>query len=222
LKNAVLDGGLPFEKAYGMPAFKYHGTDSRFNCVFNEAMKNHSTIITKKLLESYRGFDDIGTLVDVGGGIGVTVQAITSKYPHIKGVNFDLPHVISEAPSYPGVRHVCGDMFKKVPSGDAILMKWILHDWTDEHCATLLRNCYEALPADGKVIVMEFILPVNPADATRNAQVVFTADMVMLTHTPGGKERYQREFEVLARGAGFSGVKATYIYANAWVIEFTK
>lgn len=141
----------------------------------------------------------------------------------MKGINFDLHHVISEAPPYPGVRHVAGDMFKEVPSGaDAILMKSILHDWTDRHCATLLRNCYDALPAHGKVTVVECILPVNPADATPNAQVVSTVDMLMLTHTPGGKERYQREFEVLARGAGFASVKATYIYANYWAIEFTK
>ena len=53
-------------------------------------------------------------------------------------------------------------MFQKVPSGDAILMKWILHDWSDEHCATLLKNCYDALPAHGKVVLVECILPVNP------------------------------------------------------------
>jgi flavonol 3-O-methyltransferase/caffeic acid 3-O-methyltransferase len=223
LKDAVLNGGLPFEKAHGMPAFKYHGTDPRFNRVFNEGMKNHSTIITKKLLESYTGFDGLRALVDIGGGTGATIHAITSKYPQLSGVNFDLPHVISEAPPYPGVRHIGGDMFKEVPSGaDAILMKWILHDWTDEQCATLLRNCYNALPPHGKVVVVECVLPVNPADASRNAQAVFTVDMIMLTDTPGGKERYQREFEMLAKGAGFANVKATYIYANAWAIEFTK
>jgi hypothetical protein len=60
LKDAVLDGGLPFQKAHGMTAFEYQGTDPRFNRVFNEAMKNHSTIITNKLLEFYTGFDGIG------------------------------------------------------------------------------------------------------------------------------------------------------------------
>lgn len=221
VKDAVLDGGIPFNKAYGMTAFEYHGTDPRFNRVFNEGMKNHSIIITKKLLDCYTGFDGVGTLVDVGGGIGATLHGITSKYPHIKGINFDLPHVISEAPPFPGVQHVGGNMFEKVPSGDAILMKWILHDWSDEHCATLLKNCYDALPAHGKVIVVECILPVNPK-ATPKAQGVFHVDMIMLAHNPGGKERYEREFEELARGAGFTGVKPTYIYANAWAIEFTK
>ncbi|RCV29960.1 hypothetical protein SETIT_6G055900v2 [Setaria italica] len=221
LKDAVLEGGIPFNKAYGMTAFEYHGTDPRFNRVFNEGMKNHSVIITKKLLEFYTGFEGVGTLVDVGGGIGATLHAITSCHPQIKGVNFDLPHVISEAPPFPGVQHVGGDMFKSVPAGDAILMKWILHDWSDAHCATILKNCYDALPANGKVIIVECVLPVNP-EATPKAQGVFHVDMIMLAHNPGGKERYEREFRELAKGAGFTGFKATYIYANAWAIEFTK
>ncbi|KAF7026562.1 hypothetical protein CFC21_038670 [Triticum aestivum] len=221
LKDAVLDGGIPFNKAYGMSAFEYHGTDPRFNHVFNEGMKNHSIIITKKLLESYKGFEGLNTLVDVGGGVGATVAAITAHYPTIKGINFDLPHVISEAPPFPGVTHVGGDMFQKVPSGDAILMKWILHDWSDEHCGTLLKNCYNALPPHGKVVLVECILPVNP-EATPKAQGVFHVDMIMLAHNPGGRERYEREFEALAKGAGFATMKTTYIYANAWAIEFTK
>jgi flavonol 3-O-methyltransferase/caffeic acid 3-O-methyltransferase len=221
LKDAVLDGGIPFNKAYGMSAFEYHGTDPRFNRVFNEAMKNNSIIITKKLLQLYDGFQGLGTLVDVGGGVGATVAAITAHYPTIKGINFDLPHVISEAPPFPGVTHVGGDMFKKVPSGDAILMKWILHDWSDQHCGTLLKNCYDALPVHGKVVLVECILPVNP-EAKPSSQGVFHVDMIMLAHNPGGRERYEREYEALARGAGFAGFKSTYIYANAWAIEFTK
>ncbi|KAG1359339.1 putative Caffeic acid 3-O-methyltransferase [Cocos nucifera] len=74
LKDAVLDGGIPFSKAYGTTAFEYYGTDPRFSWVFNEAMKNHST-----LLELYHGFEDVKVLVDVGGGIGATIRMIASK-----------------------------------------------------------------------------------------------------------------------------------------------
>ncbi|RWW52973.1 hypothetical protein BHE74_00040614 [Ensete ventricosum] len=123
LKEAVLEGGIPFNKAYGMTAFEYHGTDPRFNKVFNEGMRSHSIIITKKLLQVYRGFDDVKVLVDVGGGIGATLHMITSTHPHILGINYDLPHVIADAPPLPGVEHVSGDMFESVPGGDAILMK---------------------------------------------------------------------------------------------------
>ncbi|URD86459.1 caffeic acid [Musa troglodytarum] len=124
LKDAVLEGGIPFKKAHGMTAFEHHGKDPRFNKLFNDSMRNHSTILIKQLLKTYRGFDDVKVLVDVGGGTGATLHMITSRHQHIKGINFDLPHVISGAPPYPGVEHVSGDMFESVPSGgDAIFMK---------------------------------------------------------------------------------------------------
>lgn len=103
LNDAVLEGGIPFNRAYGMTAFEYPETDERFNRVFNQAMSNHTTLILKKILDVYKGFEGINVLVDVGGGIGVTLNLITTKYPHIKGINFDLPHVLADAPSYPGI-----------------------------------------------------------------------------------------------------------------------
>ena len=103
MKDAVLEGGIPFNKGHGMPVFHYLGKDLRFNKVFNEAMRNHSTLITKKILETYKGFADINVLVEVGGGVGGTIDMIVKKHPHIKGINFDLPHVISEAKPIPGI-----------------------------------------------------------------------------------------------------------------------
>ncbi|KAF6156769.1 hypothetical protein GIB67_033238 [Kingdonia uniflora] len=102
LKDAVLEGGIAFNKVYGMTLYDYHGTDSRFSKVFNGCMSNHSTIIMKTILEKYKGFDGLKTLVDVGGGTGATLNMIISKYPTIKGINFDLPQVIKYAPCYPG------------------------------------------------------------------------------------------------------------------------
>ncbi|KAE8766573.1 caffeic acid O-methyltransferase [Hordeum vulgare] len=150
LEEAVLQGGNAFTRAFGASWFEHAATDPRFNRIFNEAMEQHSIIITKKLLELYHGFEGIGTLVDVVGGLGAVIHAITTKYPGIKGINFDLPHVISDAQPYPGVEHVGGDMFESVPSGgDAILMKWILNCFSDQECAKLLKNCYDALPDHG-------------------------------------------------------------------------
>ena len=84
-----------------MTAFEYPGIDQRFNLVFNQAMSNHTTLIMKKILDVYQGFEGLKVLVDVGGGIGVTLNIITSKYPQIMGINFDLPQVVSDTPSYP-------------------------------------------------------------------------------------------------------------------------
>ncbi|PHU23582.1 Caffeic acid 3-O-methyltransferase [Capsicum chinense] len=123
LTDAVLDGGVQFNKAYGMTTFEYHGTDPRFNKVFNCGMSDHTTLFMKKILEDYTGFEGLNSIVDVGGGTGATVNMIVSKYPSIKGINFDLPHVIRDAPSYPGVEQVGGDMFVSVPKADAIFMK---------------------------------------------------------------------------------------------------
>lgn len=103
LNEVVMEGGVAFEREYGMTAFEYPATDQRFNRVFNQAMSNHTTLVMRKVLDVYRGFDDLKVLVDVGGGIGVALGIITAERPHIKGINYDLPHVLADAPSYPGL-----------------------------------------------------------------------------------------------------------------------
>nr|GMN72760.1 hypothetical protein TIFTF001_055659 [Ficus carica] len=221
LKDAVLKGGIAFNKVYGTHAFEYPGLDPRFNHVFNKGMINQTTIAIQNILKFYKGFNNLEQLVDVGGGLGVTLNLITSKYPHIKGINFDLPHVIKHAPSYPGVQFVGGDMFEKVPSGDAIFMKWILHDWSDEHCLKLLKNCYKAIPDNGKVIVVESILPVEP-ETSSAVKSTSELDVFMMTQNPGGKERSQQQFLNLATAAGFSGIKFECFVCNFWVMEFFK
>ncbi|KAF3779174.1 Caffeic acid 3-O-methyltransferase [Nymphaea thermarum] len=221
LKDAVLEGGIPFNRAYGMNNFDYHGKDPRFNRLFNKGMHHHSTIILKKILEIYTGFHGLQSLVDVGGGTGANLSLITAKYPHIKGTNFDSPHVIEEAPKFSGVQHVKGDMFASVPAGDAIFMKWILHDWDDDHCLKLLENCWKALPENGKVIVVEMVLP-EIVDNRLSTSVVFQLDVLMLAVNHGGKERTEKEFEALAKAAGFTGIKAICCTYNFWVIEFYK
>ncbi|KAI4311541.1 hypothetical protein MLD38_036428 [Melastoma candidum] len=221
LNEVVMEGGVPFEREYGMTAFEYPATDQRFNNVFNRAMSSHTTLALKKVLDAYKGFDDLMVLVDVGGGIGVALGIITTAHPHIKGINYDLPHVVANAPSYPGVEHVGGDMFESVPHGDAIFMKWILHDWRDENCNKLLKNCYEALPQGGKVIILESILPEAP-DSDVDANIVFEQDLFMLAQNPGGKERTLKEYEDLATMAGFSGCQVKCRAYNSYVMEFLK
>lgn len=163
LKDAITKGGTAFERGHGgIPKFKYIGLNSELNQVFNTASIHQTCLVMKKLLESYNGFEHLNSLLDVGGGLGLTLNLITSKHPHLKAINFDLPHVINHAPSYPGVRHVAGDMFETIPKGDAILIKWILHDWNDKKCLKLLKNCYKSTPEDGKVIAMESVISDMP------------------------------------------------------------
>ncbi|KAJ3703579.1 hypothetical protein LUZ61_007284 [Rhynchospora tenuis] len=126
LQEAVLEGGIPFEKAHGMTSFQYMATDLKLSSVFNKAMKHNTILIVNKMLETYQGFKDAHVLVDVGGGVGTSLGMIVSKYPHIKGINFDLPHAIAEAAPLPGVEHISGDMFDSIPHGDAILLKVLM------------------------------------------------------------------------------------------------
>ncbi|KAF8730529.1 hypothetical protein HU200_016945 [Digitaria exilis] len=200
MKDAVAEGVTPTEKAYGMPLFEHLSWDKASNMLFNQAMASHSEIVTKKLLELYRGFDGVDVLVDVGGGTGATLQMITARHKHLRGVNYDLPHVIAQAP----------------------IVEVVLHLWRDEECIKILENCHSALPANGKVIIIEFVLPSSP-ETTPAAKGAFNLDVVMLNRLAGAKERTEREIADLAAEAGFSGgCKATYIFACAWALEFTK
>ncbi|MBA0773569.1 hypothetical protein Gotri_008837 [Gossypium trilobum] len=113
-------------------------------------------------------------------GTGATLSMIVSKYPTIKGINFDLPHVIENAPTCPGVEHVGGDMFASVPKGDAIFMK-----------------CYEAVPDNGKMIVADSILPDYP-DPSLATKVAGLFDCTLWATNHGRKERTEKEFEALA------------------------
>ncbi|XP_042475512.1 caffeic acid 3-O-methyltransferase-like [Macadamia integrifolia] len=221
MKEAILEGGIPFHKEYGMSAFEYQGVDPRFNVLFNEAMKGQTIITMNKLLQVYKGFEGLNSVVDVGGGFAVALKMITSKYPSIKGINFDLPYVVAEAPSHPGVEHVGGNMFESVPKGDAIFMKLILHDWSDEHCLTILKNCYEALPKGGKVIIVDALLS-EAAETNRVARAGYQIDNLMMMINPGGKERTEKDFEALAKGAGFRSYQVICPVINLCAIEYVK
>ncbi|XP_052153510.1 probable inactive methyltransferase Os04g0175900 [Oryza glaberrima] len=219
---AVVSGGpSAFERAHGMPLFEYMGTNHRFNTLFNQAMSQQSMMVMNKLLDRFHGFDGIGILVDVGGGTGVTLEMIISRYKHITGVNFDLPHVIAQAPSLPGVNHVAGNMFESVPKGDAIFLKLMLLR-NDEECIKILKNCHCALSDNGKVIVVDIVLPVTPKPVPE-AQNPLRMDVMMLNNLRGGKIRAEQEYAKLAMDSGFSGsFRTTYIFANFMAIELCK
>ncbi|ESQ54020.1 hypothetical protein EUTSA_v10025490mg [Eutrema salsugineum] len=222
LKDVIQEEKDAFSSAHGMGLFEYIGLDEQFAGMFNQAMSESSTMIMKKILEVYRGFEDVKTLVDIGGGTGTVLNLVTSKYPQIKGINFDLDVVLARAPLYPGVEHVSGDMFIEVPIGDAIFMKWILHDWTDEDCVKILKNCWKSLPEKGKVIVVDIVTPIEPKNDDVFSSIVFSMDMLMLTQCSGGKERSFSQFEALASASGFLDCEIICLAYTYSVIEFHK
>ncbi|KAH6558359.1 hypothetical protein KP509_1Z068200 [Ceratopteris richardii] len=181
----------------------------------------HSVLVMSKMLETYRGFEDLHSLVDVGGGVGVCLGMITTKYPHIKGINLDLPHVIEAAPSHLGVQHVGGDMFVEIPEAEAMFMKWILHNWSDDHCLQILKNCHQSLPANGKVIALDALLP-DQVENSSEAHATYHMDLVMLAFHIGGKERTKDEIKALAITAGFSKLEVIHNVYGMSIMEISK
>ncbi|MFQ6629953.1 hypothetical protein Gotur_007458 [Gossypium turneri] len=125
--QCVKEGGTAFKKAHGCEIWDLASRDPDFNKLFNDGVACTSKFITSAILSGYKqGFNSIGSLVDVGGGTGGLISEIVKVYPHIKGVNFDLPHVVSTAPAYNGVSHIGGDMFHAIPNTDAIIIKVLI------------------------------------------------------------------------------------------------
>ncbi|KAI6695949.1 hypothetical protein NL676_023659 [Syzygium grande] len=224
LKDAVKEGGIDlFTRTHGMHLFDYvsGGRDPRFTDLFNKAMRAQSAIYLPKIAQHYHGFSKAKTVVDVGGGIGETLKIILSKNPHIRAINYDLPHVIAAAPPIPGVEHVGGDMLKAVPKADVHFLKHIIHGGDDDFCVKVLRNCWQALTPIGKVVIVEVVIPEYPG-TDELSQSTFLMDMNMLRITPCGKDRTRREYMELARASGFHDPKFVLRAYNMWVIELHK
>ncbi|KAL2632232.1 hypothetical protein R1flu_016918 [Riccia fluitans] len=98
IQETVLDNiAEPFVLAHGKKNLKYMEIDKRFIKVLNEGMASHAQIFVKLLLdhEHYRGFDGLNSLVDVGGGVGTVMAMILEKHHNLRGINFDLSHVVA-------------------------------------------------------------------------------------------------------------------------------
>lgn len=204
IHERVLHGGDNFENSSGngKDFWTYTANDPEFNRIFNVARVSLTKVGMTEILATYDGFKEVNVLVHVGGGHGEVLSLITSAYPHIHAINYDLPRVIATAPTLPGIQHISGNLFESVPSADAIFMKHFLHIWDDEHCIKLLNNCYQAVPDKGKLIIAEAVLDItDDSDWIGSGKVV---DALMLNLSPGGKERTQKQWNELLKAAGFS------------------
>jgi hypothetical protein len=172
-------------------------------------------------------FSSIGTLVDVGGGYGALLAGILSANPHLRGILFDIPPVADAARSRletAGLTRRCqavgGDAFAAVPGGgDAYILKWIIHDWSDEHGTTILRNCRAVMPADGKLLLVERVVPEHVTAAPDTAAKLL-ADLNMLLLT-GGRERTEAEYRSLLAAAGFALTRIVPTATPISIIEAT-
>ncbi|GLT58953.1 hypothetical protein SLA2020_318060 [Shorea laevis] len=222
--EAVVDPkSEPFVKANGEPAYSYYGKKPEMNWLMQKAMSGVSVPFMKAILEGYEGFNGVQRLVDVGGSAGDCLRMILQKNPNIRqGINFDLPEVVAKAPEILGVTHVGGDMFKSIPEGDAVFMKWVLTTWTDDECKLIMKNCWKALPAGGKLIACEPVLPKESDDSHRTRALLEGDIFVMTIYRAKGKHRTEEEFKELGLSAGFPHFRAFHFDHFYTVLEFQK
>ena len=172
------------------------------------------------MLDAY-DFSGIDTLADVGGGNGSLLAAVLQRYPRLKGILYDLGHVVGRTKEI--LRRLdlesrCsvieGNFFESIPGGaDAYLMRHIIHDWTDEQSVQILSNCRKVVPPHGRLLIVEFAVP-----AANEASVGKDADMIMLAF-PGGKERTPEEYAALFQRSGFRLSKVTPTKSAVCVVE---
>jgi hypothetical protein len=205
LMHSVQTGGSSFEHIYSMNLFEYLAQNPESAKIFDEAMTNLSVIQSAAIAASY-DFSSIHTLVDVAGGQGLLIASILKSNPTLKGVLFDQPHVIERARRFleaEGILERCqlaaGNFFESVPEGgDAYILKYIIHDWDDERAIAILKQCHKVMPANGKILVAEQVIP--PGNEPFRGKFL---DVNMLVMTPGGRERTEAEYRALFEKAGF-------------------
>ncbi len=193
-----------FEKLHGLPIFDFLGKHPDKGRVFDEAMTGIHGRETAAVIAAY-DFSDIGVLADVGGGNGSKITAILQHFPKLRGVLFDLPHVVDRAEPRlreAGVLDRCelqrGNFFESVPAGaDAYLMRHIIHDWNDEQSLTILRNCHRAMQPGQRLLLVESVIP--PGNGAFHTKFL---DLTMML-IPGGRERTEDEYRQLYDQAGF-------------------
>jgi hypothetical protein len=204
LGEVIRTGECGFELAHGEPFFSYIDKHESEAAQFNDFM---TEMARPRITAAAYDYSGLGTLIDIGGGQGLTLATILEEHPALTGVLFDLPSVVAEAPALltaAGVQERCsvaaGDFFEAVPAGgDAYLLSNILHDWDDERCMTILVNCRKAMTTGSKLIIVEAVVPEEPSP-------MLFVDLQMMV-VVGGVQRTAAEFRELLEPAGFGAMR---------------
>jgi len=204
--HSVRTGQPAFDQVFDMPLFQYFATHPEAARIFDEAMTSRGGQDNAAIVAAY-DFAAAHTVVDVGGGQGTLLASILQAYPTVRGVLFDLPHVIAaartrlesagQAVQWEGV---AGDFFAAVPAGgDLYLLKRVIHDWGDEHAQRILTHCRTAMIGTGSLLLIEMLIP--PGNAAAYSKF---GDLLMLVwNASGARERTEHEYQGLLASAGF-------------------
>ena len=202
---SVRTGQPAFDHVFGMHQFEYFAEHPEAGRLFNEGMTSRSGQENDAIISAY-DFSGLGTVVDVGGGLGTLLATVLQATAKTRGVLFDLPHVIASARTtfvQTGQPARCefsqGDFLDAVPSGgDAYILKKVIHDWDDDRAVSILQNCRRAIHSAGRLLLIEPIIPSGNGPSFNKL-----LDLLMLVWTPGGKERTEAEHRTLLASAGF-------------------
>jgi len=217
---SVRTGQPAFEHQFGMGVFEYFAKNPEAGAVFNEAMTGLIMQVADAVVGSY-DFSKFATVVDVGGNQGTLLTAILRGHPSLRGVLFDLPHVVADAEpvlAKAGVEDRCarfgGDFFQTIPTGgDAYVLASILHDWDDSRCVAILTRCRSVMPPHGKLLIVELVLP--PGDEPFFGKWVDLHMLVMAS----GRERTAAEYGKLFRAGGFELSRVVPTPAGPSIVE---
>jgi hypothetical protein len=199
LAYSVRTGENAFEALHGYDVWTHRQGQPEHNAVFNDNMAALTSSVATAVATAY-GFSGQRSVVDIGGGQGILLEAVLDEHEHLTGTVFDLPHVVATKPRSAALESrwssVAGSFFESVPAADAYLLKSILHDWPDDRCVEILRTCTASLNPGGVVLVVELVLG-------RPGQEIVAAfsDLNMLV-LPGGRERTEAEYAALFAAAG--------------------
>jgi hypothetical protein len=196
--DTLRTGKTTFPALHGKDVWAHRAERPEHSANFDALMTSMSSQVVGAVATSY-DFAGRKHVIDVGGGQGSLLATVLRQHPGLTGTLFDQPHVANpEPPADLAGRWsvVGGSFFEAVPPADCYVMKWILHDWSDDECVTILSRCREAMSPGGVVLVVELLL-----DRPGFEQFTALMDLQMLV-VAGGRERTETEFAALFDHAG--------------------
>jgi O-methyltransferase domain len=178
------------------------------------AMRMHSHSLPAAVgAARHYDFTGVHRILDVGGGSGCFMIAMTQAHPHLRCTIMELPAMCEVAQSYidsgevlEKVNTVAVDMFRQTwPRGyDAVFFSNIWHDWNFRTCRWLAERTYEALPVGGRIMLHEMLL--DNAGNGRTTAAAFSMLMLLATQ---GQQFTSVELRSILEGAGFRGIETT-------------
>ncbi len=202
--DVVRTGRPGFDQVYGQSFYDYMAEHADAGRTWNESMAEtgRAWAVETGTVAAY-DWSDSATVVDVGGGHGTLIAAILTHSPHLRGVLFDLPHVVDGARTElarAGLDARCqivgGSFFERVPPGDTVVLSRVLFNWGDQDCLTILRHCRAAIGVGGRVLVIE---PVAADDNVADLKNLIDLNVFVVC---GGRTRTATQLNALFQKAG--------------------